>query len=338
MKNKTKEIIGIILHVILAIAMHSFDLFSENNIVLAVVPALAGFFQLGAFTGMGAGAFGALAATKFGSMYGGAKGRAQIELDKTFRIREAQSQKKRSKKELDRLRNIYTSINAVNPYLNMENKMEDMTINQRQFQFERDSFQRSQKNILDTLRPSAGASGASSLVQSLVRQREVNEQRISADTAQQEAANVAPALLEKQRLQALEAQGSNIPNIFKEQQMGSLLGATQQEYMMNKQLQEQYYSGEMGRMSSARSFAMSQNSAIGSTVSDRRLKKNIKHIDNSPSGIKIYKFEYIDDSLGKGIYQGVMSDEIPQEAVIKHASGFDAVDYSKLDVKFKNII
>ncbi len=92
MKNKTKEIIGIILHVILAIAVHSFDSFSENNIVRhAVVGALAGFWQLGAFTGMGAGAFGALAATKFGSMYGGAKGRAQIELDKTFRIREAQS-------------------------------------------------------------------------------------------------------------------------------------------------------------------------------------------------------------------------------------------------------
>lgn len=32
-----------------------------------------------------------------------------------------------------------------------------------------------------------------------------------------------------------------------------------------------------------------------------------------------------------------MSDEIPQEAVIKHIDGYDRVDYSKLDVEFKNI-
>ena len=32
-----------------------------------------------------------------------------------------------------------------------------------------------------------------------------------------------------------------------------------------------------------------------------------------------------------------MSDEIPQNAVIKHKSGYDAVDYSKIDVEFKNI-
>ena len=32
-----------------------------------------------------------------------------------------------------------------------------------------------------------------------------------------------------------------------------------------------------------------------------------------------------------------MSDEIPQEAVIKTESGYDMVDYNKLDVEFKRI-
>ena len=71
--------------------------------------------------------------------------------------------------------------------------------------------------------------------------------------------------------------------------------------------------------------------------SDRRLKKNIKLIGKSPSGLKIYAFEYIDKIFGEGIWQGVMSDEIPQEAVIKHPDGYDRVDYSKLDVEFKRI-
>ena len=83
-------------------------------------------------------------------------------------------------------------------------------------------------------------------------------------------------------------------------------------------------------------------SGVGSLAaglfSDRRLKKNIELIGKSPNGINIYTFEYIDNNIGDGVYQGVMSDEIPKEAVIPHHSGYDTVDYSKLDVEFKNII
>ncbi len=68
--------------------------------------------------------------------------------------------------------------------------------------------------------------------------------------------------------------------------------------------------------------------------SDRRLKNNIKQIGRSPSGLKIYSFEYKNK---KGLYQGVMSDEIPSNAVIVGNDGFDMVDYSKIDVEFKLI-
>jgi len=70
--------------------------------------------------------------------------------------------------------------------------------------------------------------------------------------------------------------------------------------------------------------------------SDRRLKKNINLIGNSPSGLNIYSFEYKNPQYGKGLFQGVMSDEIPQKAV-KTRDGYDVVDYSKLDVEFKQI-
>jgi len=72
-------------------------------------------------------------------------------------------------------------------------------------------------------------------------------------------------------------------------------------------------------------------------TSDRRLKKDIKLIGLSPSGLKIYSFKYKDSNFGNGLFQGVMSDEIPNSAVIKHTDGFDRVDYSRLDVEFKNI-
>lgn len=71
--------------------------------------------------------------------------------------------------------------------------------------------------------------------------------------------------------------------------------------------------------------------------SDRRLKKNIKLLGYSPSGLNIYAFEYINKKFGEGVFQGVMSDEIPSKAVVKHEDGFDRVDYSKIDVEFKQI-
>ena len=75
--------------------------------------------------------------------------------------------------------------------------------------------------------------------------------------------------------------------------------------------------------------------AKAAMMSDRRLKKDIKLIGYSSSGLKIYNFKY--KSKPDNIYQGVMSDEIPSHAVIKHSSGFDWVDYSLLDVEFKLI-
>ena len=77
-------------------------------------------------------------------------------------------------------------------------------------------------------------------------------------------------------------------------------------------------------------------SSIMGAASDRKLKKNISKIGKSASGLNIYSFEYKNPIHGKGLFQGVMSDEIPQEAVVP-MNGYDAVNYSMLDVEFKQI-
>lgn len=66
------------------------------------------------------------------------------------------------------------------------------------------------------------------------------------------------------------------------------------------------------------------------TFSDRRLKKNIKRVGTHRLGIGIYEFDYIRG--GHAI--GVMADEVRlvrPDAVLRDASGYDMVDYSKLD-------
>ena len=50
-----------------------------------------------------------------------------------------------------------------------------------------------------------------------------------------------------------------------------------------------------------------------------------------------YKFGLnLDSKYGEGIFQGVMSDEVPQKAVGTR-DGYDTVDYRMLDVEFKQI-
>lgn len=73
-----------------------------------------------------------------------------------------------------------------------------------------------------------------------------------------------------------------------------------------------------------------------SITSDRSLKKNIKKVGESPSGLNIYNFEFKNSKYGKGVFQGVMSDEVPQKAVTKK-DGYDSVNYNMLDVEFKKI-
>ena len=114
--------------------------------------------------------------------------------------------------------------------------------------------------------------------------------------------------------------------------LATALGMSQAEVAASIQQQS------INNQANADSAEGAWNFILGLAGSDRKLKKNIKLIGYSPSGLKIYLFEYIDKMFGDGIYQGVMSDEIPQSAVIKHKNGYDMVDYSKIDVKFKKVI
>jgi hypothetical protein len=78
---------------------------------------------------------------------------------------------------------------------------------------------------------------------------------------------------------------------------------------------------------------------VTAVSSDRRLKTNITLIGTSDSGINIYTFEYkYKFSIeGVGLFQGVMSDEVPENAVSVDHHGFDVVDYSLIDVEFKRV-
>ena len=255
----------------------------------------------------------------------------------------AEDKERKARREMNRQKQAFSALDTSNPYLNMENTMEDLTINQQAAQMQNQQFQQSQANVLGGMRGAAGGSGVAGVAQALAQQGQLAAQRSAASIGAQESANQRLKQQEAGRLQTQEARGDyDVAQSIAQGEAASqqreltkqktLYDAAQEDH----QFAQQQQAGAQQAKDEAWSGAISSGvELVGSlAMSDRKLKKNIKLIGKSPSGLKIYAFEYIDKFFGEHVYQGVMSDEIPSDAVINNGS-YDKVDYSKIDVEFK---
>jgi hypothetical protein len=76
---------------------------------------------------------------------------------------------------------------------------------------------------------------------------------------------------------------------------------------------------------------------LGALFSDIRLKESVELIGVSPSGLNIYRFSYIGSPE---IYEGVMAQELLETefaGAVFMENGYYKVDYSQIDVEFKNV-
>jgi len=101
--------------------------------------------------------------------------------------------------------NLYGDVS--NPYANMENTMEDLTVNQQQAQFQAQQNQQSSANIMSNMRGAAGASGVAGLAQAMSNQGSKQAQQASASIGQQESANQKAKAQQAGQLQTMERQG-----------------------------------------------------------------------------------------------------------------------------------
>ena len=154
------------------------------------------------------------------SLYSGWRNRkaAEEQADVAKAERDAQQEK------LDTAMSQYKSQTFKNPYANMENVYEDLTVNQQQAQFEKRMVQQQQANIMQDLRGAAGGSGIASLAQTLANQSQLASQRASASIGQQEAANQRLAARGAASIQNLERQGSQWAQQAQADQQATILG------------------------------------------------------------------------------------------------------------------
>ena len=222
--------------------------------------------------------------------------------------------------------------------LKQENVMEELEVDTQAQDYAREQFQQQQANIMAGMRGVAGGSGIAGLAQALSNQAKQQARETQVSISEQLRANRAMERQEAARLKAQERavtlanmQGANQFEIDK---MTTLIGVAGEQVKGARQAiaDKLAYKGQV-----AGAVGQVAGAVLGAAIaSDRKLKKNINLIGKSPSGLNIYSFEYIDTKYGQGLFQGVMSDEIPQEAVVFNGE-HDMVDYSKIDVDFKQI-
>lgn len=228
-----------------------------------------------------------------------------------------------------------------NQFTGLENAYEDLTVNRQQAEFEKDMFQQQQANIMQGFKGAAGGSGIAGLAQAMANQGQIAAQRAGASIGLQESKINMLRAQEASRLQQLERTGA-----MQAEQL-RLAGAERARGLDYMQTSTQLGMAQQDLAAKNRAIAQADaalyggigqvaGTALTAAISDRKLKKNINLIGKSPSGLNIYNFEYIDSKYGNGVFQGVMSDEVPSNAVINNGA-YDMVNYNMLDVEFKRI-
>ncbi|MAH51657.1 hypothetical protein CMI37_37920 [Candidatus Pacearchaeota archaeon] len=240
----------------------------------------------------------------------------------------------------EQLKNLQnTRQDIVNPYEDVTNEFANLSVATQAAEMQAEEADIALANTLDTIRATGGgAGGATALAQAALK----SKRGISANIEQQEAGN--EKLRAQGAMEAAKLQAAGKAFVFQAQEQREMNELARTAAMMqNEEQKEMYYEdkrreGTKMMLGAITGGAQMFGSIVGGAAgSDRRLKRNIKLIGYSPNGFKIYTFEYINKEFGEGVWQGVMSDEIPKEAVIEHPDGYDRVDYSKLDVTFKKI-
>lgn len=111
---------------------------------------------------------------------------------------------------------------------NMENTMEDLTVNTQAAEFQAQQQAGGFANTMDQLSNAAGGSGIAALAQSLAGAQNQAAQAASADIGRQEASNQAAERQMAARLQAQELQGEYASRAAEKDKVDTMLGMSQQ--------------------------------------------------------------------------------------------------------------
>ena len=233
--------------------------------------------------------------------------------------------------------NLYSDVS--NPYTNMQNTMEDLTVNQQQAQFEAQQGAQTRANVMDTMRGAAGSSGIAGLAQAMANQGSQQAQRASASIGQQESANQRATAQQAGELQRMERQGAwRADMAVRAGEESKVRQETEMQNTLMAMSADRYAQAEEAQRAGQEAMWSGIGSAAGDilgavAMSDIRLKENITKTGVSKSGIPIYTFNYKgEDQLWSGTMAQDLLEMGKNNAVTIMDNGYYGVYYDMIDV------
>ena len=138
--------------------------------------------------------------------------------------KEAAAAQKKAKKELDAKKKQYEALDTSNLNKNMENKMEDLTVNQKGMELQNQKGQQQRSNIMQNMQGAAGGSGIAALAQTMANQGQLASQQAGASIGMQESQNQMAAARQAGANQLQERQGDARSQDLKYQKISTQLG------------------------------------------------------------------------------------------------------------------
>jgi hypothetical protein len=122
----------------------------------------------------------------------------------------------------------FENLDTSNVYTNMENTMEDLTVNQGAANFAAEQSNQGLANTMNTMSGAAGGSGIAAMAQALAGQQQGQTRQASLDIGRQEQANQAAERQQAGNLQLYEKKGELISRDAENEKVSTLLGMSQQ--------------------------------------------------------------------------------------------------------------
>ena len=142
--------------------------------------------------------------------------------------RKRKEEQREAQREFNMNKQRFSALDTSNVYTNMQNTMEDLTVNQQQAQFQAEQANQGLVNIMGGLQGAAGGSGIAALAQSLAGQQANQIRQASIDIGRQEQANQQAAAQQAANIQLYERKGELISRDAEREKVGTLLGMSQQ--------------------------------------------------------------------------------------------------------------
>ena len=155
--------------------------------------------------------------------------------------------------EYNRRKASFENLDTSNVYANMQNTMEDLTVNQEQAQFQAEQSQQGLSNIMGSMQGAAGGSGIAALAQSLAGQQQQQVRQASMDIGRQEQANQMAERQQAGNLQLYEAKGELQSREAEREKTETLLGMSQQRLGAANAARQQATSAIVGGVGSVAS-------------------------------------------------------------------------------------